>query len=974
MSRPGFLLTRNNRSPEPSVAGEWCPAHDLPRVAMHDNVTKAQTDGAVDLPLSSSSPNLLFVEKPTTAPLRRTQSFLGLSSALVAPSVRARRLSANSVATQSSLRRVAMSSTVLSPSAPATTANADTANLDIELESGDAKDIITRRDTNRSRKSTGIHLHTMDISQQLRSMSQLSNPTETDSLLSPDHIWNFHRRERSDIGGYTLSFDGSGKEAAGDLPQRVKSPAASSVYSRRSGITDNPPSQSMLAYEIPGRLDGALADWPLKPPGSPLVVEDPNKDNNQKAVREAPPIAVEDTKQSGSASFVTAPNSGDSSLHWQSPQEAAASRKSSSTMLTNQSTSHKFLGRSHSPPKKTIRKRRSIFRFLRPGSRKQTQTRSISTPMLQAVSSGNYDGPPDDPGLLTVHYELPELENQTTRSASMSQLGADRRNPSSSHLAAPSNTPQRRPSLADYERTLTVMGDDRRRPSTVDIRKAQEIREDDHSHRLRRRVSRNKPVDGDTGLMGQALERVQQEKALFHSPSKQFSQSEFPQHHTGAGMRRSVSSFAITTAPSAGTARPRRIGTSLTTWSRYPSHTRAERCASAGHPDAIKTRDFAVHVNPEETHGPTDKAREAETPDSKKSANREHDHKLPKSRSATFDKLLSYYSNIFTTGGSTAQNRRTSVTTGGWLANPDLELLPPPSPSTEHALPHHDHHFRKHLHQLEEHMMQEVEKMEQEVVKVEEEAEKLAGMHPHHHHEHQKHLQPGHQTPQGSPSNQPAATNSRETTPFRHGSIFRTGSGSSRPKRDSMWIDPMDSSEEGAALATGTTAAAIAEDHPTSDDGARDAERKAQLDGADDETTTSSSKADVWSAVYKECLMRPSSAESKDSAIEQQPQHRQPLLPPNAYAADRKAMPPPTLLKSVKPRSPEHAKTLDPKSSVRRFPSVTVVDDRKGHARSVSLISVKVDRDGGIMRSSTHDLVSMIERREREERERLLAG
>lgn len=67
-----------------------------------------------------------------------------------------------------------------------------------------------------------------------------------------------------------------------------------------------------------------------------------------------------------------------------------------------------------SPPKKTVRKRRSIFRFLRPGSRRQ-QFRSISSPMLMmrpsTSRSGAYDGPGDERErreTLTVQYELTE--------------------------------------------------------------------------------------------------------------------------------------------------------------------------------------------------------------------------------------------------------------------------------------------------------------------------------------------------------------------------------------------------------------------------------------------------------------------------------------------------------------------------------------------------------------------------------------
>lgn len=67
-----------------------------------------------------------------------------------------------------------------------------------------------------------------------------------------------------------------------------------------------------------------------------------------------------------------------------------------------------------SPPRKTVRKRRSIFRFLRPGSRRQ-QSRSISSPILltrpSTSRSGVFDGPGDERNrrdTLTVQYELTE--------------------------------------------------------------------------------------------------------------------------------------------------------------------------------------------------------------------------------------------------------------------------------------------------------------------------------------------------------------------------------------------------------------------------------------------------------------------------------------------------------------------------------------------------------------------------------------
>jgi hypothetical protein len=60
---------------------------------------------------------------------------------------------------------------------------------------------------------------------------------------------------------------------------------------------------------------------------------------------------------------------------------------------------------------------------------------------------------------------------------------------------------------------------------------------------------------------------------------------------------------------------------------------------------------------------------------------------------------------------------------------------------------------------------------------------------------------------------------------------------------------------------------------------------------------------------------------------------------------------------------------------------VTVVDDRKGHLRSVSLISTQslndygghgLKRVGSALRGSTYDLIQFVQMKEKEEREKLL--
>jgi hypothetical protein len=60
---------------------------------------------------------------------------------------------------------------------------------------------------------------------------------------------------------------------------------------------------------------------------------------------------------------------------------------------------------------------------------------------------------------------------------------------------------------------------------------------------------------------------------------------------------------------------------------------------------------------------------------------------------------------------------------------------------------------------------------------------------------------------------------------------------------------------------------------------------------------------------------------------------------------------------------------------------VTVVDDRKGHLRSVSLISAQslndyggsgIKRVGSALRGSTYDLIQFVQMKEKEEMEKLL--
>ncbi|KAI7237747.1 hypothetical protein KC330_g2974 [Hortaea werneckii] len=895
----------------------------------------------------------------------------------------------------------------------------------------------------------------MDIHEQLRSMSALSDEIEEgDSMLSPSHAWTFHHRERRNVydpSAFSRNTHVRSTTNPHDL-RRVISPAASSVYSRPASLAvDRFDEQDRPPYEIPS-VDGTLAaDWPLQPPLESTVASSGPAFEEFELPNTAPSTPQKDVQLETPLSRKSKAHASDQRSSFKlTPRSRAASlrsKKSSSTLTT--SSIRERLFKRFSPPKKAVKKRRSIFKFLRAGSGKQ-QVRSISSPILRkkpSQTAGIFDGPSDDPDLLTVQYELTENPQHTNRSASVSNLTAARRN-TSSHLSVV-NDLQRRPSLAEYEKQLTALGDDRRRPSSVDLQKLQELEEDDRrgSLLLRQKLTRAKPLEEEStgGLMAQALEKHQQEKALFRSVSKQkeslhaklaqaahhahphlHSRGQTPVpaeagaslpshsvHEMSAGasakpvsilgpahgqpssylvpLEASVagsSRYASTTASfqTASSRRissaplppdmvlgrqPKRIGTNLHSWSRFPSHTRAERCGPAGRPDDVITKDFAMDMSTREL-----KALEEGVAGSPTSKTSSRNRRLPRSRSTMFSGIASYYSNIFSSDSSMVQNRRTSVIKGGWLANPDLELLSPPT-SNEPTFPHNDHSFKQHLHDLEheleetvrkdveyveaeahklsrqlredvEYVEEEAEKLEKElhddVEMVEEQAERLeqrifhdvehieeeAGKLMHHGHHHH-----GDKAVFGNDL-------------FRKKSIFKTDIGHPQLKRDStITMDPLDSTRQDSLPGNTSTG------HMDVFDGTAEPKMPPKTP----------SKAEVFSDLYKECLKRSESNASNPHALDK----------PALSGDDNTAMPPPAL-KPVKPRSPQLPNQINPRSSIKRFPSVTVVDDRKGHSRSVSLISVKVGANAGIYRSSTNDLLELLQEREREERERLLSG
>ncbi|KIW05100.1 uncharacterized protein PV09_03657 [Verruconis gallopava] len=117
-------------------------------------------------------------------------------------------------------------------------------------------------------------------------------------------------------------------------------------------------------------------------------------------------------------------------------------------------------------------------------------------------------------------------------------------------------------------------------------------------------------------------------------------------------------------------------------WSRYPSHTRDQRTGSAGIKDHVKTRDFAYNVNPlninnDPSGNDCDSSRLK-----KRGKNKRRAGTLPKSKSMIISKGLRNYAKMFTRSSSTeffhyGKGHRSSISTGGHLEYPELEILPP---------------------------------------------------------------------------------------------------------------------------------------------------------------------------------------------------------------------------------------------------------------------------------------------------------
>lgn len=829
-----------------------------------------------------------------------------------------------------------------------------------------------------------IRLANMRISQQLRSMSQLSE-SHHDERLTPE-IWTLHHRERPEGRGLpsrestsTRSHHRRGSssgvnstkvpDAWGRVQQsRAERDTSSSVYSR--GVSTDVPGP----YELPGDF----GNWPLADALSQTLPQGDGQHSAGSSCRSKEPLRTPSPVQRDATVATLAVPTSLPTTHSTVSLRSNVSNGSKATRFTERFT----------PPKKTVKKRRSFFKFLRANSRRQV--RSISTPILRSSApKPTVDGTNEENDTLTVQYELDQQPPPTSgRSVSLNNLISPEHNKPSSIGA--SSEMERKMSLADYERHLSMNGDDRRRSSSH-ITRLSEIHEAGPPIRspLRKSLSQKSKHRDSDSLMQSALEHHVKEKALMRSPSKRSvavtagsapsfaatvwdepgtnlpsnlgknplniheppqttssrreSDTHLSPHHTPVEGRSRKSSLSqepqsdpktpiIPQTPVSATKASfsSKAGSPLASWSRYPSHTRNERCGSAGPSDKVIARDFAVDITPDDVGASEDS--DPFQPGKKTftgfSSAKSSKHHFPKSRSATFGTIARYYANIFSNPDFHLKGRRTSLATSGQLKDPELEILPPALPPSSQSQPiiGHESHRGSRLSHIKHHFNNGANKL-------------VDRYSPGHHHR-----------VFTDPATQPIAP-----VQFRQHGIFHEIA-------EKQANEPSKASEShgsGAIQSSTSISLRSDKDEPVSPKSID--HRELRLDGTAEEPTPrlSPSKAEILSEAYQECVVRPTS-------------HDEQYPIPHDSEADAKAMPPPPL-KPIKRSSPEHKHEqdhLDPNATVRRFPSVTVVDDRKGHWRSVSFISVKSDKS--FVRESSRDLLKAMEEQKVQEREKLL--
>ncbi|KAG9670523.1 hypothetical protein KCU95_g17960, partial [Aureobasidium melanogenum] len=389
-----------------------------------------------------------------------------------------------------------------------------------------------------SRDSTAsLHLHDMQISQHLRTRSQVS---EASSASEPDRQ---NRHTHASLNSIVLSFMGpercksisSSGFAASVRPstwEKLLEDESSSIYSRR-------PSTALEAPIVPAKerasdLSHETVQWKSVAPD----VSKLNKQGNENTACQAERVVPVSTGISFIASVSASHTDPRESVSvsssacisaWPDHNTMCSLPKSdSSGSLGKLSKFKEDLNNASTVPKST-KKRRSVLHLLFPRLTR-SKLRSTSTPLLggRTLSFLNqtYDGTGDAQDFLSVPSSSKPQGPQ--RAASFTD-NAELRPASSHSISSSAATPslQSRQSLVNYERSLSVVGDNRRRKSTLGKPKIEVDPGEDQGDYPERTIRRASPLlspsrkGTEEALMEKALLQHQAEKAALLRPSNQ---------------------------------------------------------------------------------------------------------------------------------------------------------------------------------------------------------------------------------------------------------------------------------------------------------------------------------------------------------------------------------------------------------------------------------------------------------------------
>lgn len=831
--------------------------------------------------------------------------------------------------------------------------------------------------------TNSLHLYDMHISQHLRTRSQVSeasSASETDGQNRHTHAsLNSIVISSMELARCkSISSSGFAGSAGPSTWETVLEDESSSIYSRRPSTTLDTPVPSPM--ECVAGFSGQIIQEP------PVASDASRLGGNGKEMTACQTERV--ISASTGISFVASGSASRSDLKDSTSVTGSACTSTlpghNTTCSLPKSDSSGSLGKLSKfkedlndsfDVSKSKKKRRSVLRILFP-SLSWSKLRSTSTPLLgnrnQSSLAQTYDGTGDSQDLLSVPQSFPKAYSGQ-RAVSFTSR-ADERPASAVSTGSLAVAPslQSRQSLMDYERNLSIAGNNRRRKSTFGEPKSHvhetECQDDDPERTLHRANALRGPGRKGTEetLMEKALLQHQAEKAALLRPSHQkisgapsplyspvftspfgfqstsearlaaaaledldpLESVESPAARRSQSMHDLRSSqgtatgisllrkkkrstiWTMNTATTKGTRAHLRAIAPPHSWSRYPSHTRERRCSPAGRRDGIICRDFA---HDRETRKVQQTASSNEISDSPQSwprlVNAKRRNWIVKSRSMTFGAVFRYYSDLLTS--SAARNRRSSTATGGRLEHPELEVLPP-------VLPTHST------------TSQQAGAATQLSCFVEGENYDAKG-------EGLDHLNVRHQESASDVDKSPSAC-----TPPVESLHDGTQSLHSQAAAEFVSGDPA----EDESVLSGSVDGVV-ENRPADPDRALSARRLSRM--------------------YQAYVRLPASLDNTEV-------ERSGATNESIYMPDESTTAGPSEVDAKTPTAELLTHHFDQRrlSSgpvTRHFPSVTVIDDRKGHWRSVSLLSVD---SGKSVRKSTRDLLETVRANEAQELEKLL--